>query len=448
MRIKTYTSDSVPKALKQIRSDLGPDAVILKTNRTLQKKFLGLIPKLAYEITAAAETASESLSREDEGRKDSLLKLAESIQDRSELGEGRKSESDSEETISKNRAPLETYEVADTPPDGDSFPAGRRRFSSAGDPGVWNRIEKISLDIERLIRLINRQNSFQPMTSLFFKDDALTEQFQKMIWHGLDSSRRAEAVFSEFRRLVAEGVEENLAFMFLQEAAVKLPDDQDIRERLRLRLHRAVCRFIEVSQFDPGRGAGACIFVGPTGVGKTTTLAKIAARMALKEQWKVRLVTFDTYRIAAAEQLKIYGEIIGVPVRVLFSIVELEDALKDIQPDECVLIDTTGHSHKRVDQYTELASFVRDNPRIETHLVLSTTTRPQDLGEVIESFEMFGPDKLVFTKLDETSSYGVILNELIRTEKPLSYLTDGQDVAEDLIIPSESTVADLLTPIC
>jgi flagellar biosynthesis protein FlhF len=286
------------------------------------------------------------------------------------------------------------------------------------------------------------------MNSVFMREDVLTERFQRMIWQSVKNSQQAAAIYAEFRKLVSDGVSENLSFLLLQEAAQKLPSDEDIRDRLKLRLNRAISRAVTVSPYDLLCGPRACIFLGPTGVGKTTTLAKIAARLALKEKRKIQLLTFDTYRIAAAEQLKIYGEIIGIPVRVIFSVAELDEALQEARSDEIVLIDTTGHSHKRISEYSELAGYIRDNSSIEKHLVLSTTTRPENLSETVECFGTFGPQKLIFTKLDESSCYGVILNELIRTEKPLSYLTDGQDVAEDLIIPGDSTLADLLVPIC
>ncbi len=159
------------------------------------------------------------------------------------------------------------------------------------------------------------------------------------------------------------------------------------------------------------------------------------------------MVTFDTYRIAAAEQLKTYGEIIGTPVKVLFSIDELDREIASAGGDELLLIDTTGHSHRKVAEHYELSSYVRSDERIEKHLVLSCTTREADLREIVACFGVFGPDRILFTKLDEASSFGVILNVLVRSDKALSYLTNGQDVAEDLIIPSASTLADLLAPL-
>ena len=190
----------------------------------------------------------------------------------------------------------------------------------------------------------------------------------------------------------------------------------------------------------------AAIFLGPTGVGKTTTIAKLAATFTLGEHKKVRLITLDTYRIAAADQLKTYGQIIGVPVQVVSSVAELKEALSTTGDTDRVLIDTTGHSPRRVSEFAELAKYLRERQEIEKHLVLSATTKSEDLREAVVGFECFAPDKFIFTKLDETSRYGGIANELIATGRPLSYLTDGQKVPEDLIAPTPESVADLLVP--
>ena len=160
----------------------------------------------------------------------------------------------------------------------------------------------------------------------------------------------------------------------------------------------------------------------------------------LNGRW-VRLITLDTYRIAAPEQLRTYGEIIGVPVEVVSSVSELSEAMSTAAGMDRVLIDTTGHSPARVSQFAELAQYLSEKQEIEKHLVLSATTKSEDLREAVSGFECFAPDKLVFTKLDETSCYGGIVNELIASGKPLSYLTDGQKVPEDLITPTPSSVA-------
>ncbi|MGE5654600.1 MAG: hypothetical protein ACM3ZQ_10150 [Bacillota bacterium] len=172
--------------------------------------------------------------------------------------------------------------------------------------------------------------------------------------------------------------------------------------------------------------------IGPTGVGKTTTIAKLAARSALIERQKVGLVTIDTYRIAAVEQLKTYGRILGLPVEVVFTPDELRETLARMQDMDCIYVDTAGRSHHNAPQMAELCNFHEAAQPDITYLVLSTTTKYRDLMEIIVSYEVLHPHGLVFTKLDETESYGSIFNVVALLQKPLAYITFGQNVPDDI----------------
>jgi flagellar biosynthesis protein FlhF len=455
MRIKTFTSDSVPQALLKIREEMGPGAVILKSNRTVKKRFFGLLPKMAYEITAAADPVAEgSQSAEETGTA-------------GDRGVGALSNSPfagaTAEMESVEGKAVETYEAAiENPGDENSARTSRAtepkegcpkqpgpRFPQVIDERRWmDQFARLSDEIQSLVRMVSQQQKDDTISSLFLNNQQVARQLQDLIWgdETVDLEARKTA-FGEFHYLLREGVDENYAFLILKEALRGFPVDEDSRDRLRLRLNRCISRMTSTAPIDWTSGPRAHMFVGPTGVGKTTTIAKLAARFALKDRCRVSLLTFDTYRIAAAEQLRTYGEIIGIPVKVVFSLEELDVAISAAGPDEVLLIDTTGHSHKKISEYGELSDYVRTNPRIQKHLVVSCTTGREALREIVSSFGVFGPDRLVFTKLDECSSFGVILNELARTRYPLSYLTNGQDVAEDLIVPSPSTLADLLVPL-
>ena len=451
MRIKTYTSQSVPEALKMIKEELGPGAVILKTNRTVKKRLWGLLPSMAYEITAAADPSST---------------IAGGLAERSERTSAEALPSDSTVAVAvadppaaaSVRQPLETYEVADAQPRSlvsgpgaegtDPKPPNGTRVKAKLEDRWVEQFNRLGDDIQSLIRLVSHQRANDAICSLFFRDASVASGIQNLIWQGDDQDLEwRKSAYGEFQKLIQEGVEESLAFMLIRDVTRNLPCDQDAAERLRIRINKGVSRLVQVQPIDHTNGPRACIFVGPTGVGKTTTIAKLAARFALKDRKQVRLLTFDTYRIAAAEQLRTYADIIGIPVKVIFSINELDDEVSKAGANDVLLIDTTGHSHKRIGEYQELSTYVRDQERIEKHLVMSCTTRQDDLREIVACFSVFRPDKLIFTKLDESSSFGVILNEAARTSKPLSYLTNGQDVAEDLIVPTQSTIADLLVPI-
>ncbi len=182
--------------------------------------------------------------------------------------------------------------------------------------------------------------------------------------------------------------------------------------------------------------------IGPTGVGKTTTVAKLAARVSLHEHRRVELVTLDTYRIAAVEQLKTYAEIIGAGCHVVRSVLELDAVLRRLPSEATVLIDTTGRSpHDLADQY-ELSDYLQQNLAIRKCLAVQATTHPADSLAAIRKFEMYGADCLAVTKIDETIRPGAVLETVVHSGLPLAYFCTGQRVPEDLQIATASTLTD------
>ena len=172
--------------------------------------------------------------------------------------------------------------------------------------------------------------------------------------------------------------------------------------------------------------------VGPTGVGKTTTIAKLAANFALFEGKSVGLITIDTYRIAAVEQLKTYSEIINLPIEVVYTAADFKRALQNLSDKQLILIDTAGRSQKNKQQIRELRHFFNGRPLNETHLVLSANTKLEDLLETADSFKELNVNRLIFTKLDETNSLSNVVEVAEKLRIPLSYVTTGQSVPEDI----------------
>lgn len=195
-------------------------------------------------------------------------------------------------------------------------------------------------------------------------------------------------------------------------------------------------------QLTPGT-LKAVALIGPTGVGKTTTIAKLAAHFALVEKKRVALLTMDTYRIAAVEQLKIYSQILDIPVGVAYSQAEVAPVIAQYADYDLLLIDTAGRSQKNIMQVGELKSLL-ETVGCETHLVLSAQTKERDMIEAAQRFAAARVDSIIFSKLDETDSYGTLLNVADRTGIPLSYLTMGQKVPEDLEPADGGKLASLL----
>jgi flagellar biosynthesis protein FlhF len=185
--------------------------------------------------------------------------------------------------------------------------------------------------------------------------------------------------------------------------------------------------------------------IGPTGVGKTTTIAKLAARHSLGMNQKVGLITIDTYRIAAVDQLKTYAEILNLPLKVVLTPNELSEAIAELSDRDLILIDTAGRSQNDTMRLNQLRTFLAEARTDEIHLVLSTTSQEANLLQAAERFCRLGVDRIIFTKLDESVGFGVILNVLKRVNRKLSYLTNGQEVPDNIEVGRPEQVAALIT---
>ena len=189
-------------------------------------------------------------------------------------------------------------------------------------------------------------------------------------------------------------------------------------------------------------------FIGPTGVGKTTTIAKIASQLCVNHKRKVVLLTTDTYRIAAAEQLRTYASILDVPFRVIYTEDEMMTAVKEYKDYDYILVDTAGHSQHNADQKESTAHFLRsidDSVDKDVYLVVSATTKYRDLLAITDAYSEFTDYKLIFTKLDETTTLGNLFNLCMHTGASMSYITMGQNVPDDIeVFSPQSTVKQLL----
>ena len=192
------------------------------------------------------------------------------------------------------------------------------------------------------------------------------------------------------------------------------------------------------------QGAKTWAFIGPTGVGKTTTLAKLAAHFRLRLGKRIALITIDTYRIGAIEQLKTYSRILGVPLEVAISPQELKEIIEKNGNREILLIDTAGRNPYDPSVLEELREFLTVHPAIENHLVLSATMKDRDLNQMIYRFSTLPIKSYIITKIDETEEYVPIFNQLLRYKKPLSYITNGQRVPEDIELATKGRVANLV----
>ena len=211
---------------------------------------------------------------------------------------------------------------------------------------------------------------------------------------------------------------------------------------------KIILKFGKPARIQPAeKGVKVVFFIGPTGVGKTTTLAKIASRFRLMENKKVALFTTDSYRISATDQLKTYANILGVPFHVLYEAGELKAQYERYKDFDYILVDTAGHSHKNEEQKKDMLAFLHaldEQVSTEKHLVLSATTKYKDLLAISDAYREMTDYRLNFTKLDETRECGNLLNLRLHTGAPLSYVTNGQNVPDDIAVFDPQSVAKQL----
>ncbi|RMF88776.1 MAG: flagellar biosynthesis protein FlhF [Nitrospinota bacterium] len=408
MQVRRFEAVDMQEALRLVKQELGPHAIILSTRSIKKGKgTFGLFGRPMVEVTAAV---------------------------------------DREQVHPSETTPERRSSRALRPP-AQEAPAAPLEMTRLLAP-----LQQELLQVKDLLHQLSQETrQTVPFTlgSLEREFSAVKKMIEFLVQH-----RQEEAMpliipplLPLYQRLVSSGVEEPIARRLVEKAQNSAEKGRREEDRY-MRYYFVKLLLQEVPIFGPlplreGEQTVAA-FVGPTGVGKTTTIAKLAAHYALGEKRKVALLTLDTYRIAAVEQLRTFAEIMGLSVDVVLSPAELHRLLSHHQDKDLILIDTAGRSQRDEVQMAELSSFFADSPSISLHLVLSATASPQNLMETVERFQRLPLQSLVFTKLDESNTFGTILSTSLQAQLPLSYLTTGQRVPEDIEVATPERIVDLL----
>lgn len=239
-----------------------------------------------------------------------------------------------------------------------------------------------------------------------------------------------------YNQLLSNEVDEKIVNEIIDEIEPTLKKDTTIDTILAVVYQKLILKLGQAQTLEfPKDKTKYIFFIGPTGVGKTTTIAKLASSIKVENKGKIALMTSDTYRIAAVEQLRTYANILDIPLRVIYSYDEMEEVVDDFKEYDVVFVDTAGRSHRSKEQRDDIEKLINCIPKEdrEIYLVLSSTTKYKDLVRITEAYSEITDYRLIFTKLDETTSIGNLLNIKMLTGAPLSYITNGQNVPEDIL---------------
>lgn len=385
MKVKKYTASSMPEAMKLVRGELGSDAVILNSRVVQSGGFMGFFKKNSIEVIAAIDPDTEASPKSASMDKQSKY-INPSIKG---------------DESNKDKPPLRTNPAVETPRKADKDLL--KEISQLKELLKESRkTEGISLPepVSRQIQYLRDQDIDQEII-----DELAAVLLEKWYLGG------AAVSDGEIAGWIAAAIQQRLSSLSFGGVSFKK-------------------KFVNV--------------IGPTGVGKTTTLAKIAADCVLKHQKKVAFITTDTYRIAAIEQLKTYAKILDVPIEVCYNMDDFKAATDKFADYDLVFIDTAGRNFRNQKYVTDLKSVIDFGKDMETYLVLALTAKQKDMEEIRKQFSLIHIDRFIFTKLDETAINGSMLNMAIKFSTGIAYLTNGQDVPDDLIEANPERIANTI----
>jgi flagellar biosynthesis protein FlhF len=443
--VRTFKAASMQEALEIVRREMGPDAVILHTREIPAPRFLKW-RKSSERVEVTAGTGvnirpARPLRQPAGGRTAPPPEAP---------AHNRPAARQHEEVLAP---PPPLLRQAAAPQPRFSLPAGARDLVPAAVPAAYQAgpvsggiPENIPARTAPAIPAAGTVTS-EPQTAIARQLTSIQEMVARLTRESLQKAEDIPAdLFQLYTELIDVEVEEDLARELIDQlkkcASSDKPADAAPKARLRTMVEGEI-RCAPPIVATPGRRRVVAL-VGPTGVGKTTTIAKLAANFRLRDGIRMGLVTVDTYRIAAVEQLRTYAEIIDLPMKVVTSPREMRRALDELSGLDLVLIDTAGRSPRDELKIQELKSLLSEAQVDEVHLVLSLVTSPRSLQATAEKFAPAGTTAMILTKLDEAVGMGSLLSVSRRVPLPVSYLTTGQDVPDDIEHASARRVARLV----
>ena len=455
MQVKKFEAPTLQEALDTVKRELGPEAIILQTKK--YKRGFGLMSKASVEVTAAIsersmqkkayvetrmpESSREAMKRLPAGRQaDMHDKYVENNPRAEKLGASGLAAKKITATRYIDIDPLPVAQVRAPVPHYVQSPAPRLAATDSSAGPAMPTDVTTKEELRHLKRMIEEIKSAQ--------DEGLTSGAQALI---NQSKINTPALHDAFEQMIINGVDKRYAFHLVKSAAFELGEEkcaspESVLDQVASEIMQSTEVSSPLSGILPEAGGGPVVLalVGPTGVGKTTTVAKMASEGLLKRNLKVGLINLDSYKVAAFDQLGTYAKILNVPFRSAASVEDLKAAIQDFHSLDLVIVDTTGRSQRDPGSLNDMQKMLSSIEGIRTHLVLSVTTRDIELYDMSNRFAIFKPQGLIISKLDEGSIYGAVYNISQRAKLPLLYFTTGQRVPEDIEEATRERVASLI----
>ena len=404
MTINKFQGKTKEEAIEKAKLEFGPNAVIMNVKEVRPKGFFGIFQSSTYEVTAAIE------------ERVNIANPMSALLPQTKMGNINLSADEKIDIPQPQRTPAREEAPVQSVPHTPVFE--EKQFKE--------RLDDLSDALEEKL-------SFAASEDTARKHSAEEFGFVRILYSTLIKNEVNEKyvnqVLDEVEKFIRPGSNVDLI----------LPN---VYQKLILKFGQP--KTIELS----GKKPNVVFFIGPTGVGKTTTIAKIASKYKVEYNRKVAFITADTYRIAATEQLRVYANILDAPMSIVYSVDEINEAIEKYLDYDLIFVDTAGFSHKNEQQREDMKKLlagVNEEYRKEVYLVLSATTKYNDLLDIVDIYHDIADYKLIFTKLDETSCYGNLLNIKLYADADLSYVTTGQNVPDDIeVFDTQKIVKQLL----
>ena len=407
MIIKKYLAKTEKDAIENAKKDLGENIVIMNVKNTKKKGIMGLFGATMVEVTVALEAETD---RDKVGSMFGLQK--------------------------ETTGPIVPDSVWEKQP-------------------VKKREEPIMKDDDTGKAIVEKLDGLQLLLQQqLLKEKGVEEQSMQKQQEEVKEKKSSDEITTFMKLLYNTMIENEVADKYadelIDEIEKKGKPDMQMDFALSNVYQKMILKFGQATLIKPAeKNPKLVFFIGPTGVGKTTTIAKIASKFCVEEKKKIALLTADTYRIAAAEQLRTYASILEVPFRVIYTPEEIVESVAQYRDFDYILVDTSGHSHQNQEQKTDILNLVQatgDDVDKEVYLVVSATTKYRDLVRIADAYKEIENFKIIFTKLDETTALGNLYNLRLYTGASLSYVTCGQNVPDDISpFNAQSTVKQILS---